>query len=368
MRLTVNTQELNAAISVVTKALGARSAVSILEGIYMEAIGSTMLLKCTDLSLQIEATLGADIEKDGVVVLPGRLFAEMVRRLPGEETLIEAGSGGITITSGRATATLQGENPKDFISMPEVGMDFAIRISRSALKRMVKQCIFATAQDESKPILTGVLFEIEEGQLSMVALDGYRLALRREAITIEGTPHNVVVPARSLLEISRIMDDREEEIRIAFSKTHIIIDMGHTRINTRLMDGEFIRYKQILPESSTTHVTIDRRELLESIERVSLMAREGKKNHVRFSFEDTLLTITANSEVGSSKEEVPISRVGSDMEIAFNARFFSDVLKALEDEAIILDMNTNISPCVVTPVEGNEYYYLILPVRLLYSA
>ena len=151
---------------------------------------------------------------------------------------------------------------------------------------------------------------------------------------------------------------------MVFSATHVMIDMGHTRIITRLMDGEFIRYRQILPDSHTTHVRVNRAELLDSIERVSLMARESKKNHVKFSFEDGQVTITANSEIGASKEIVNIDRMGSDIDIAFNAKYFSDVLKVLDDEYVCLDMNTNISPCVVKPETGDEYYYLILPVRL----
>lgn len=364
MRFTVDTAELNAAVATVSKALGVRSSVGILEGIYAEAIGDTLLLRCTDLSLQIEATLNADIQKQGACVLPGRLFSELVRRLPAEETLLSADKNTLFIESGRATTTMQVENAKDYISMPDVNREFSIAISKAALKNMIRQCIFATAQDDSKPILRGVLIELADGKMSMVALDGYRLAMRTEAVTVSGAAKNAVIPARGLLEISRILDDSDEMINMVFSATHVMIDMGHTRIITRLMDGEFIRYRQILPDSHTTHVRVNRTELLDSIERVSLMARESKKNHVKFSFEDGQVTITANSEIGASKEIVNIDRMGSDIDIAFNAKYFSDVLKVLDDEYVCLDMNTNISPCVVKPETGDEYYYLILPVRL----
>lgn len=364
MRFTVDTAELNAAVATVSKALGVRSSVGILEGIYAEAIGDTLLLRCTDLSLQIEATLNVDIQKQGACVLPGRLFSELVRRLPAEETLLSADKNTLLIESGRATTTMQVENAKDYISMPDVNREFSIAISKAALKNMIRQCIFATAQDDSKPILRGVLIELADGKMSMVALDGYRLAMRTEAVKVSGAAKNAVIPARGLLEISRILDDSDEMINMVFSATHVMIDMGHTRIITRLMDGEFIRYRQILPDNYTTHVRVNRTELLDSIERVSLMARESKKNHVKFSFEDGQVTITANSEIGASKEIVNIDRMGSDIDIAFNAKYFSDVLKVLDDEYVCLDMNTNISPCVVKPETGDEYYYLILPVRL----
>ncbi len=364
MKLTVDTQELNAVLAVVSKALSAKSTVSILEGIYMAAENSELLLRCTDMSLQIEGTIGANVEKGGACVLPGRLFADLARKLPGQETSFMLEKSSMKVESGIATTTMQTENAKEYISMPDVMREFSITISKPALKNMIRQCIFATAQDDSKPILRGVLLELDGDMLSMVALDGYRLAMRKERVKVSGQFINSVLPARGLLEISRILDDNDEEINLIFSRTHVMIDMGSTRIITRLMDGEFIRYRQILPTSHTTRVRANRQELMDSIDRVSLMAREGKKNHIRFSFEEKTLTITANSEIGNSREVIAIDRVGSDLDIAFNAKYFSDVLKVLDDDYVSLEMNSNISPCVVAPETGEEYYYLILPVRL----
>lgn len=364
MKLTVNTQELNAALSTAVKALSSKNTVSILEGIYAEAIGSELLLRCTDLSIQIDTVIGASIEKEGACVFPGRLFSEFVRRLPGDETEMWSEKNGMHIESGRATSTMQTENSKEYICMPDVHREFSIAITKAVLKNMIRQCTFATAQDDSKPILTGVLFEIENGVLSMVALDGYRLAMRTEKINVNGEVRNVVVPARGLIEISRMLDDSEELINLVFSKTHLMIDMGHTRIITRLMDGDFIRYKQILPAGHTTRTIVNRQELLESIERVSLMARESKRNHIKFSFEGDTITITANSDIGNSREVINANVTGNDIDIAFNAKYFSDVLKVLDDEFVALEMNNNVSPCVVIPENGDKYYYLILPVRL----
>lgn len=364
MKLTVDTQELNAVLAVVSKALSAKSTVSILEGIYMAAENSELLLRCTDMSLQIEGTIGANVEKGGACVLPGRLFTDLVRKLPGEETYFSLEKSSMQVQSGIASTTMQTDNAKDYISMPDVMREFSITISKPALKGMIRQCIFATAQDDAKPILRGVLLELDGDVMSMVALDGYRLAMRRERVKVHGEFINSVLPARALLEISRILDDNDEDINLIFSRTHVMIDMGSTRIITRLMDGEFIRYRQILPTSHTTRVRANRQELMDSIDRVSLMAREGKKNHIRFSFEEKALTITANSEIGNSREVIDIDRVGNDLDIAFNAKYFSDVLKVLDDEYVSLEMNSNISPCVVAPEAGNDYYYLILPVRL----
>ena len=348
MRFTIDTQELNSGINTVIKAIGNRTTISILEGIYLEATFNGLLLRCTDLSLQIETILPAHVSQEGACVMPGRLFSELARRLPGEETEIYTEENTVYISSGRARTNMQSENPGEFHCMPPVKEEYAVSISQGTFKSMIRQCIFASAQDESKPILTGVLLEMRPESLRMVALDD----------------KDAVIPARSLMEIGRMLEEREDLLKVIFSATHVMIDMGHTKVTTRLLDGEFIRYRQILPDGQTTRAQVDRQELLDSIERVSLMAREGKKNHIRFSFQPECLTLSANSEIGFSTEEIAINLTGNPLDIAFNARYFSDVLKALEDEALMLDMNNNISPCVVRPLQGDRFYYLVLPVRL----
>ncbi|MDR0841763.1 MAG: DNA polymerase III subunit beta [Christensenellaceae bacterium] len=364
MHFTIDTQDLTAGVSTVIKAMGTRTTLNILESIYVQASGSDLLLRCTDLSLQIETILPAEVQEEGACVLPGRLFSEMVRRLPGEQTVVSSDKNTVTIVSGHAKTNVQSENAEDFHSMPDVKQEYTVSLPKSALKSMIRQCIFASAQDDSKPILTGVLLEISADGLCMVALDGYRLALRREKLLTGAQEKTAVVPARSLLEISRMLEDSDDNVNVIFSATHVMLDMGHTKVTTRLLDGEFIRYKQILPGEHVTRVRVNRQELLDSIERVSLMAREGKKNHIKFTFEGDSLTLSANSEIGSSYEALTVDSMGSDIDIAFNAKFFSDVLKALDDTELYLDMNNNISPCVVKPIQGEAFYYLVLPVRV----
>lgn len=365
MRFYINTAELNAGISTVVKALSAKTTVSILEGIYMEAANGSLLLRCTDLSLQIQTFIRADIREEGAIVLPGRLFSEMVRRLPGETTSFEVKKGTASIESGSFRTTLQGEDADGFHTMSTVNREHIINMRSDAFKNMIRQCIFAAAQDDTKPILAGALLEQVEGDLSIVALDGYRLAMRKEPISYGMlADRTAVIPARSLLEISKILPDSDDKFAMIFSRTHVMIDLEHTAITARLMDGEFIKYKQILPDGHRTRVRVNRHELMGGIERVALMAREGKTNLIKFSFAGDTLTVTANSELGRSKEEIHVDLMGEDIEIAFNAKYFTDVLKVLDDEEIYLDMINNISPCVVHPVQGSGYYYLILPVRL----
>ncbi len=365
MRFFVDTNELNAGLSSVIKALPSRTTVSILEGIYMKAADNALLLRCSDLNIQIETLIAATVEEEGAIVLPGKLFAEMVRKLTGEMTSFDIKKNTASIESGRFKTTLQGENGSDFHAMSNVNREMTVTVRPDALKRMVRGCIFAAAQDDSKPILTGALLEVNNGSATLVALDGYRLALRREATEgSQGVPSNMIIPARSLVEIARILPDDGESVNMVFSRTHIMTDIGNTNITARLMEGEFIKYKQILPDTHVTRVRVNRKELMEGIDRVALMARESKSNLIKFTIANSLINITANSEIGRSSEEIEASIMGNDIEIAFNARYFTDVLRVLDEEDIFLDMTNNISPCVVRPVQGDSFYYLILPVRI----
>lgn len=363
MHILIDTTELNSCIQTVTKALATHSNLAIQEGIYIEAVGDQVLFKCTDLSLQIEEITQAEVLEEGGIVLPGRLLMEIARKLPGEKTDINTKKNTASIQSDRAKFSIQGDKTEDYHSMPQVKKEIAVRIPMGTLKKMIGQCIFATAQDDSKPILTGVLVELMEEDIHMIALDGYRLAMIKRSIH-DGENRNAVIPAKSLSEIGRILEDREEEISIVFSRTHVLVDMGNTKIITRLLDGEFIKYKQILPSEHTLRVRVDRPELIQVIERVALVARDGKSNLIRFTFSENSLSISANSETGNAHEDMEVQTIGELMEIAFNAKYIGDVIKALDDEFVYLDFNNNISPCVVRPVHGDDYFYLILPVRL----
>lgn len=363
MRIFVDTQELNAGILTVIKALSPRTTASILEGIYIEARGAEVLLKCTDLSLQIETIIPATVEEDGAIVLPGRILSEMIRKMPGESVTIKVEGQTAYIESGRAKTAIKGEKADDYYNMTKAKNQTSFKISHNTLKNMIRQCIFATAQDDSKPILTGVLLETEGNAITMVALDGYRLAMRKEELQGEVPAEKVVIPYKSLLEIGRTITEGDEELTVDISKTNVSIDLGHTNITTRLLEGEFIKYNNILPQTQNTRVRVSRGELLDSIDRVSIISREEKTNLISLSFEDDVLSITANSEIGKSDEEMAIHMVGDDIKIAFNSRYMSDVLRALEDEEVYLEMNNNVTPCIIKPTEGNRFYYLVLPVR-----
>lgn len=365
MRFTVNTRELNEAVSIVTKAMPAHSSLPILEGIYILASGSTLFMKCSDLSLQIETEIPAFVEEEGCAVLPGRLFAELIRRLTGESVDFDGEKNSIKISSDRVKTSLQVSSGDEYPEMRRVDDEFSAEISQAKLRSMIRQTIFAVSIEESKPILNGVCLEFgEDNVLKMVALDGFRLAMRREKTEKCTGSKKVVIPSRAMQEIANILSGGEEKIKLVFSSTHIKIDFGYTKLISRLMDGEYVSYAGILPKNHSTHAIVNCRELQNSTERASLLAREGKSNLIKFSFADDTLTITANSEKGSINDQMPIQLMGKPLDIAFNAKYILDVMKFLEDESVYMRMNNSVTPCVIEPLEGDSFYYMVLPVRL----
>ncbi len=364
MRLEVDIKTLNAGILTVIKSLSSKPVIAVLEGIYLNARKDGLFLRCSDMTLQIDCLIAANVDEEGQVVLPGRLFADIVRRLPGEIADMHLEGRTMHIRAGKVRTQLQCMDPKDFPDMELLSESISFSMPQLELKEMIRQTIFAAASDETKPILAGALFELKDNMLTMVALDGFRLALRRFATGASLPDNEAVVPSKALLEIARTLFDSDDSVKVSFSKAHMLVDMGHTRMISRLLEGEFIRYRNILPSEHKTRVRVNREALLSSIERAILLAREGVNNLVRFSIEEDTLKLFANSALGKLDEEMQIHLNGEPIEIAFNARYFSDVMRTLTDEEIFLDINTNISPCVVSPVQGNAFYYLVLPVRI----
>ncbi len=364
MRFNCDKKDLIAGIGIVTKALSTRGTIPVLEGIYLEAAGGMIKLKCSDLAMSIESHIAATIEEEGSVVLPGRLFSEMAKRFPEGRLFFDCDSErSVKISCGHSQPTLQGMNAAEFPQMPKIPETGAIEISQNGFKEMIRQTVFAVAADETKPILTGVLIEVENDDIRLVALDGYRLAVRHEKLGRSYPSAQVVIPGRTLSEAAKIFADEDSKISIFSSKNQALIDMGFTRIATRLLEGDFIKYRQILPADHATSARVNRHELLESIDRASLLAREGN-NLIKMSVGEESILITSNSELGAAHEEVATKLEGRGLEIAFNAKYFSDVLKNLDADEVSLEFNTNISPCVVRPVEGDSFLYLILPVRV----
>lgn len=367
MKFFVNTSEMKEAVAAVSKALPSSSSVSLLEGIYIKASGNELYLKCFDLSLLIETSIPAVVEEDGTAIIPGRLTTDLILRMDGETIDFSSEKMTMFIKCGRIKGNLQFLDPTDYPKMESDNNELRLSIKPSLLKSMIKQTAFAASTEAVKPILTGVLCEfLGDGWLSMVALDGYRLAKRTEHIGAEdGISRRIVVPAAALKEISNILPDAEDAIQMILMKKQIKFIVGGTIITSRLLDGEFISYSNILPKIFCTHVVISRAEMLSAVETAMLMARESKNSLIKMTFGRDMLTINANSENGKVNEEVDLNLTGSELEIAFNGRYFMDALRVIEDDCVALSLNNSVTPCVIEPTSGESFYYLVLPVRIL---
>ena len=365
MHFSCEKEELSAALNLVQRAIPARSTMSVLEGVYIQAIDNTVLLKCSDLTLQIETTIPAYVEEEGVVVL-GKLFLEMIRHMPEGTVDVEtATENSVQIKSGRSKLTLQTISPEDFPMMPQIKTIGKIQLPKTALKDMIRQTVFSTAMDENKPILTGALLEITREGIHMVALDGYRLALKNYPMPCPDEA-KLVIPSKSLNEISRILGE-EGDVEITYGSGYVFIDMQGTKIFSQLLNGEYTKYRQIIKDDYQTRVRVNRDELLKSIERVSIMARESRNNLIKLNVNSETIVITSNSEIGNAYDEVPVHFEGKELDIAFNSRYLTDVLKVLDDEEIHMDFNSNVSPCTIRPVDSDSFLYLVLPVRIYAS-
>lgn len=365
MRFECTTSDLNAALSTVTRALSARSTTPILEGILLETRPEGLRLTCTDLALGIETHIEATIEADGRVVLPGKLFAEIVRKLPEDHVVVDVNDNEVAaIRCGGSRTTLSGLPADEYPELPEVTGDAALTMPQGVLRSMIQTTCYAIATDETRPILTGCLLEAEQGELRIVAMDGFRLAMRKYRMTTPDAPIAAVVPGKVLSELGKILTGDEEMAAIRLNASHLVADIGETRVVTRLLEGEYIRYRQVLPSEWQTRIEVGCKALEDAIDRASLMARVGKNNMVRFHIENESLLITANAELGDVREELPIVCEGRELDIAFNVRYVVDMLKNLDDEKVSMRFQSNVSPCVICPLEGDDFLYLVLPVRL----
>lgn len=366
MKFTCDKEDLVKCISTVQRAMPSRSTLSALEGIYIESKGEAVNMRCSDMVLTIDSSILANVEREGAIVMPGRLFSDLIRKLPGGDVCIDMDDSGtsIKITCGKAKLTLQGMNKEEYPAMEENQTVKPLDLRQGDLKEMISHTLFAVASDETKPILTGELIEISNGTFTVVALDGYRLALRRESLQSPSEDISFVVPSKSLSEISKLFEDDDSSASILVGNNNAVIDMGDTRITTRLLDGEYIKYSTIIPTDRNTRVRVNTAALANSAERASLLAKEGKNNLIKMNITEQSMTISANSEMGDVFEEIPIYMEGSNLRIAFNARYLTDVLHAINEEEILMDFITNLSPCVMRPVEGDKFTYLVLPVRL----
>ncbi len=365
MKLICEKSKLQDAISIAQKAITGKSTMPVLEGLYIEAVNNSLTLIGSDIDLSIETKTDARVLEQGRIVVDSRILGEIIRKLPNDDVIIETLEGNIIqITCQKSVFNLVHMNAEDYPSLPQIDENIVLSIDQTILKNMIRGTIFATAQDETRPILQGVLFEAANNKLNLVALDGYRLAVRTEHIESDDSI-NVVIPGKTLNEVSKILEDTEEKVNITFTSNHILFNLGETKIISRLLEGEFIKYSSLLPEDHKLLVTVDRQEFQSGIERASLMAKDGNSNLIKLDIQEENVIISSNSQLGKVREEVSADMQGESLQIAFNSKYLLDVIKIMESGEITLELNTSVTPCVIKNKDIQNCKYLVLPVRLV---
>lgn len=357
---------LQAAISTTSRAVSPKSSIPALEGILLEA-GSDLRLTGYNLETGIRTIVPADIREEGTLVLGARLFGEIVRKLPDDIVTFQSENYMVNIKCGMSEFNILGTDPEEFPELPTVEYQNSLILPQSRLKAMISQTLFAVSDNESRPIHTGSLFEVDSEGLTIVSVDGYRLALRHESIDKkEGAEtFSFVVPGAALSEVEKICSDVDEPASVTQGARHVMFKVGDTMLVSRRLEGEFLAYRQAVPRNNTIHVEGDTRALLSSIDRVSLIISDKLKSPLRCVFDSNLLKISTKTAIGDAYDECPLSGDGGGLEIGFNNKYLMDALKAAPADKVRLELTTGVSPCVILPTEGEEnFLYMVLPVRL----
>lgn len=363
MKIITTKTALLESINIVQKAVPLKTTLPILEGILFDAENGKLKLTATDLEIGIETVLNADIIEPGKVVLSSRIVGEIVRKLPDSDIEIETTEKNfVCIKSNGSNFKVVTLPHNEYPELPVVKKENGITLKQNVMKDMIRKTIFAVSSDEVRPILTGVLFDVSGEKMTVVALDGFRMAVKWNSI-INDNSFKAVIPGKTLSEIGKILNEKEDAANIYFSRNHIQVQIEETIIVSRLLEGEFINYEQILPSEYKIKIKASSKALLEACERAELFARDSSNNMIKIEINDDIMIIMSNSQNGNAKEEIKVQKEGNDIEIAFNAKYIIDVLKVIESEEITMEFTTNISPSIISPFDNPGYLYLVLPAR-----
>lgn len=364
MKFTIEKRLLNEAVTNLQRAVSSKTSIPALEGILIRSEENRLILTAYDLEIGMQTELPAIISAPGAIILTAKLFAEIVRRSPDEDITIDVDDRNTaTITSGVSCFTIIGMDSAEFPELPKITDADTIKMPQELLKSMIRQTLFAVADSTAKPIHQGSLFKIESGNLDVVSVDGYRLALRREAINYANNT-KFVVPGKTLSEVLKLLKDSEGEVKICPSRRHILFRIDNYTVISALLEGEFLDYKSALPKDKKTEVTVSTRTMIESVERVSLLITDRLKSPVRCVIGEDTVKLFCTTTMGRATDQILAEISGDQLEIGFNNKYLLDALRAAETDEVRLQLGGPISPMLVLPKEGDAFSFLVLPVRL----
>lgn len=371
MKLICEKETLLKAINAVVKGVPTRTTMPILEGILLQTNNNELKLTTYDLELGVEYIIDAQIIENGNTIVNATMFSEIIRRLPDAEIKIEVNEKKLLVIECEGSLyKLSTMNPDEYPELPKINIENLLEIDQITLRNMIKKTIFAVSNEENRPIFTGCLFETKNNKLNIVAIDGFRMGWVSQKLSNITETFKAVIPGKTLNEVYKILTDSYENIKIGISKNQAIFEMEKCKIVTRLLDGEFLNYESVVPNNWETRIKINKNALQSSLERVSLISsstiEKEKKYPVKIKIDIGKLTLSCTNQTGDAKEELYLETEGKNLEIGVNPKYFLDALKAIEDEEIYIEFGSNISPCIIKPIEKleNIYTYMILPVRM----
>ena len=364
MKLICSKSNLLHGVNIVSKAVPTRTTMAILECILIDASANEIKLTANDMELGIETKIEGEIAERGVIALDAKIFSEIVRKLPDSYVVIETdASFKTTITCEKAKFNIVGKSGDDFSYIPYIERNEAITLSQFTLKEVIRQTIFSIADNDNNKLMTGELFEIEENHLKVVSLDGHRISIRNIELKNNYEHKKVVVPGKTLQEVSKILPgSAEEDVNMFLTDNHIVFEFDDTTVVSRLIEGEYFKIEQMLSSDYETKVKINKRELLDCIDRATLLVKEGDKKPIIMNVTDGNMELKINSFIGSMNEDIDIVKDGKDILIGFNPKFFIDALRVIDEEEVSLYMVNPKAPCFIKDDEG-KFIYLILPVN-----
>jgi DNA polymerase III subunit beta len=371
MKIVCEKEKLLKGINSVIRAVPTRTTMPILEGILIQTNNNQLKLTSYDLELGIEYNMECNVIEEGNTVVNSIMFSEIIRKLPDTDINIEINENNLLVIECEGSLyKLATMNPDEFPELPKIVVENSIETDQTILKNMIRKTIFAVSIEENRPIFTGCLFEVVNNSLNVVAIDGFRMGWVSNSLSSASSDFKAVIPGKTLNEVNKIILDSFDSIKIGVSKNQAIFEMENCKVVTRLLDGEFLNYASVIPNNWETRIRVNKNILQNCFERISLISSSSiekeKKYPVKISIEVGKVTISCTNQTGDAKEEMFTETEGKDLEIGVNPKYFLDALKAIDDEEIYISFGTNISPCVIKPVDetARNYTYMILPIRM----
>jgi len=366
MRFTCEKSMLVAGLNITSRTVAQKSSLSVIEGILCRA-GDGLTLTGYNMETAITYSIEAEVSDAGTCILPSRLFGDIVRRLPeGPVTVVVDENYKVSIRAGYASFSISAESAEDYPELPEVGSGRSVLIPQNALKELISGTIFAVSENQGRPIHTGVKFEVEDAAISAIAVDGFRLARRTyHTDAAAGRSMSFVVPAQGLKEVEKILTDSEEDVSFMMGQKHILYQVGSATVICRLLEGDFLDWRRVVPTGCPIKLCANVGELSSSIDRVGLIVSEKYKSPVRCIFGSQVLNLRTNTTIGAAEDQCSIAGDGKELEIGFNVRYLADALRAIPSEEVTLELTNGLSPIVLTPADDKyDYSYMVLPVRI----